>query len=113
MNYQILYSAGIDALESVRKRIRVVLIVPALTKDEVIESALNHKLFIQKTTRHLVPARPLFVNVPLSWLEYSDLNSANQKFAAYLKKKHIVEQDSGTVINGRRYEERAYIFTDP
>jgi len=113
LNYQILYTAGVDALKSMQKRIRSVLIVPALTKSEVVESALNHQLFIQKTTRHLVPARPLFTNVPLSLLEYTDLNKANQKLAEYLRKKHIVKQDSGTVINGRRYEERAYIFTDP
>jgi hypothetical protein len=113
LNYQILYSAGVDALKSMQNEINSILIVPALTKSEVVESALSHKLFIQKTTRHLVPARPLFVNVPLSLLEYTDLNEANQRLADYLKKKHIIKQDSGTVINGRRYEERAYIFTDP
>ncbi|MDO8124518.1 MAG: hypothetical protein Q6364_09085 [Candidatus Hermodarchaeota archaeon] len=113
MSFQIVYSAGIDAIKTIQNRIRPVLIVPALTKTEVINSALNHELFIQKTTRHLVPARPLFVNVPLSWLEILDLNKANQKLAAYLKRKQIVKQDSGTVINGRRYEEHAYIFTDP
>lgn len=113
MSYQILYSAGTDALNTIRDEIRPILIVPALTKAEVVESALNHELFIQKTTRHLVPARPLFVNVPLSWLENTNLDRANQKLATYLKNKQIIKQDSGTVINGRRYEERAYIFTDP
>lgn len=113
VGYQILYSTRIDALKTIQDRIRPVLIVPALTKAEVVKSALNHELFIQKTTRHLVPARPLFVNVPLSWLESIDLNNANQKLATYLKNKQIVKQDSGTVINGRRYEERAYIFKDP
>ena len=112
LNFQILYSAGVDALKSIQQGIRSVLIVPALTKSEVVESALNHKLFIQKTTRHLVPARPLFVNVPLSLLKYTDLNKANQRLADHLKNKHIIKQDSGTIINGRRYEERAYVFTD-
>ena len=110
--YQILYSTENDAIKSIQNRIRPVLIVPSLSKNEVIEGALKRELFTQKTTRHVVPARPLFVNVPLSWLEDTNLDNANKRFAKYLKSKQIIEQKSGIVINGRRYEERAYIFTD-
>ena len=111
-NYQILYSTEKDALKSIQNRTRPVLIVPSLSKNEVVESALKRELFTQKTTRHVVPARPLFVNVPLNWLEDTAIDNANKRLAKYLKKKRIVEQNSGIVINGRRYEERAYIFTD-
>ena len=110
--YQILYSTEKDALESIQNRTRPVLIVPSLSKNEVVESALKRELFTQKTTRHVVPARPLFVNVPLNWLEDTAIDNANKRLAKYLEKKRIVEQNSGIVINGRRYEERAYIFTD-
>ncbi|MFX0169280.1 MAG: ABC transporter ATP-binding protein [Candidatus Hodarchaeota archaeon] len=111
--YQIHYSTKLDALKNIRNKIRTGLIVPALSKEEVIECALNQELFTQKATRHVVPARPLFVNVPLPWLKSIDINKANQKLVDYLNKKQIVEQDPGIIINGRRYEERAYIFTDP
>lgn len=113
MGYSLLYSAESDAIESIHSAIRPVLIVPSLTKEEVIEWALKNEVFTHKTTRHVVPARPLFVNVPLPWLKQSDLSKANQKLNKYLEKKLIIEKETGTIINGRRYEEHCFIFTDP
>jgi hypothetical protein len=110
---QIVYSTEKDAIESIKNQIRPALIVPSLTKKEVVESALKRELFTPKTTRHVVPARPLFVNVPLAWLKDKDLKNATKRLIQHLEKKRIIEQNSGIVINGRRYEERAYIFTDP
>jgi hypothetical protein len=112
IGYNLLYSTELDAIESIHSSIRPVLIVPSLTKEEVIEWALKNEVFTHKTTRHVVPARPLFVNVPLSWLKQSDLNEANKKLKVYLEKKQIIEKEIGSIINGRRYEERCYIFSD-
>lgn len=113
MGYTLIYSSESDAIKSIQSKIRPVLIVPSLTKEEVIENALIHKVFTQKTTRHLVPARPLFVNVLLPWLEQTNLNKANQKFKTYLRGKKIVKKSPGTTIDGRRYEETTYLFSDP
>ncbi len=112
MGYNLLYSTESDAIESIHSAIRPVLVVPSLTKEEVIEWALKNEVFTHKTTRHVVPARPLFVNVPLSWLKQSDLGKANQKLKEYLEKKLIIEKETGAIINGRRYEEHCFIFTD-
>jgi hypothetical protein len=113
MGYDLLYSTESDAIESIRSSIRPVLIVPTLTKEEVIEWALKNEIFTHKTTRHVVPARPLYVNVPLHWLKQSDLNKTNQKLKKYLENKRIIEKETGAIINGRRYEEHCYIFSDP
>ena len=113
MGYNLLYSTEADAIESIHSTIRPVLIVPSLTKEEVVEWALKNEVFTHKTTRHVVPARPLFVNVPLPWLKQSDLNKTNQKLKEYLEKKLIIEKETGTIINGRRYDEHCFIFTDP
>ena len=113
MGYGLLYSTESDAIESIRSSIRPVLIVPSLTKEEVIEWALKNEVFTHKTTRHVVPARPLYVNVPLSWLKQSNLNKANQKLKKYLENKRIIEKETGAIIKGRRYEEHCYIFADP
>ena len=113
LGYDLIYSTESDAIESIHSAIRPVLIVPSLTKEEVIEWALKNEVFTHKTTRHVVPARPLYVNVPLPWLKQSNLNKANQKLKKYLENKRIIEKETGAIINGRRYEEHCYIFTDP
>ncbi len=112
MGYSVIYSTEADALKSIESGNRPVLIVPSLTKDEVVHYALQHQLFAQKTTRHVVPARPLFTNVPLSWLKTANLKKANKQLFAYLNSKQIIKKDPGSIIDGRRYEEPAYVFSD-
>ncbi len=112
IGFEIIYSTEADALASLQSEKRPVLIVPSLTKEEVVESALQHILFAHKTTRHVVPARPLFTNVPLSWLKEVNLEEANQQLFTHLKSKQITKKEPGSVIDGRRYEEHTYLFTD-
>ncbi len=112
IGYNIIYSTKADALKNLQSENRPVLIVPSLTKEEVVECALQHQLFAQKTTRHVVPARPLFTNVPISWLKTTDLEEANQHLNAHLNRKQIIKKDPGSIIDGRRYEERTYLFSD-
>lgn len=113
MSCEVSYHTEADALEHVRDTSRAILVVPSLTKEEVIRAALQRQLFVHKTTRHVVPARPLFVNVPLEWLRQSDAQEANGKMKELLEGKHVVPQGPGAVIEGRRYEEFAYVFKDP
>lgn len=112
IGFEIIYSTETDALTHLQSEKRPVLIVPSLTKEEVVKSALQKILFAQKTTRHVVPARPLFTNVPISWLKAVNLEEANQQLFTHLKSKRIIKKERGSVIEGRRYEERAYLFTD-
>ena len=112
IGYEIIYNTEADALQQLQFKSRPVLIVPSLTKKEVVEGALKHQLFTQKTTRHVVPARPLFTNVPISWLKTTDLEKANEKLYTHLNSKQILKKDPGSIIDGRRYEERAYLFSD-
>lgn len=112
MKYDLSYSTESDALENLQNNQGMILIVPALNKQEVVKAALQGELFIQKTTRHVVPARPLFVNVPLQWLRESDFQAVNSRMNKLLTSKRIVRRGPGAVIEGRRYEECAYIFED-
>ncbi len=112
VGFRISYSTEPDALDSFRNQPNLILIVPSLTKQEVVDAALRGELFIQKATRHTVPARPLFLNVPLKWLFESDSQEANSKMKKLLDGRQIVRQKSGAIIEGRRYEECAYVFKD-
>ena len=63
------YEAERDAEENVKSgRAIAAIMTPRATKSEVLEAALSGKVFAHKTTRHMVPMRPMGVNVPLSWL---------------------------------------------
>ncbi len=110
--YKVSYSTESDALQRFKTVRQPILIVPPLKKEEVVKYALDGQLFTQKTTRHVVPARPLFTNIPLEWLRSSHSEEVTEKMDALLRKKRIVRKEPGAVIEGRRYEESAYIFQD-
>ena len=112
LGYALFYKTESDAISNLKAPNKAVLIVPSLVKEEVLQAALEGELFVQKTTRHVIPARPLFVNIPLSWLKQSDVEVINNQMEKYLKKKRIVQRDPGAIIHGRRYEESTYVFED-
>ena len=86
------------------------LMTPTLSKDEVVQVALSGKVFPQKATRHIVPARPMGVNVPNEWLTGKiSLEDANNRLVELLSSKKIQRLAGGQVLD-RRYEEELYIF---
>lgn len=84
---------------------------PRITKEMVVDAAERKKVFIPKTTRHLIPARPLNVNVPSYWLkEDVSLEDMDRRFTKYLESKLVKRFGAGQVINGRYYEEELHVF---
>jgi L-serine kinase (ADP) len=91
----------------------VILWTPQITKEMVVEAAKQERLFAPKTTRHLIPARPLHINVPTAWLrEDVSLEVINQRFMEHLRAKELRRLGPGQVINGRYYEEELFVFYD-
>ena len=92
----------------------VVLWTPRLTKEVVIHAAVKRKLFAPKSTRHLIPARPIHVNVPAQWLkEEVSLDALNRRFVQFLQHKEMKHLPPGQVVNGRYYEEELFVFPGP
>jgi hypothetical protein len=86
---------------------------PQLTKDMVVEAGKKHRAFAPKTTRHVIPARPLNVDAPLQWFkENVSLEEINRKFQDLLEKKGIRRFGPGQVVDGRYYEEELFVFYD-
>jgi len=84
---------------------------PRLSKKAVIASAKKKQIFAPKTTRHVIPARPLNVNVPGFWLkENVSLEEINQRFETFLQTKQVRRFGPGQVIDGRYYEEELFVF---
>ncbi|MEM0199391.1 MAG: ABC transporter ATP-binding protein, partial [Desulfurococcaceae archaeon] len=86
------------------------LISPVIRKNEVRAVALRGEVFVHKATRHVIPARPLNINVPLEWLSGKyDVNEVKRMIAEYLASRRIKRLPPGTVLD-RRYEEELYVF---
>ena len=109
--YSINYDAESDAQEKVLSEENLsMLMVPTVSKKDVVEIALRGEVLAHKTTRHVIPVRPLFVNVPLEWLRgVLTLEKANEILVEHLTKKRITHLPPGRIID-RRYEEELYIF---
>jgi len=100
-----------DALDrAARGEVSACVAAPALRKEEVVAVAMAGRVFPQKTTRHVIPARPMGVKVPLEWL-VTDRDEAelNEKLRLYLSSRRIRRMMPGTVID-RKYEEPLYVF---
>lgn len=106
------YETERDAEENVKsgKAIAAVM-TPRATKSEVLEAALSGKVFAHKTTRHMVPMRPMGVNVPLKWLDGSEsLDECNHMLVEHIKKRGLERLPSGSTFERRRYDEELLVF---
>jgi len=91
----------------------LIIWTPQITKEMVVDAAKKKRPFAPKTTRHLIPARPLNVNVPTHWFkEDISLEEINKKFLDFLNKKKMKRFGPGQVIDGRYYEEELFVFFD-
>jgi len=115
VGFKIGYETETDALRKLERReVDAVLLTPRVPKEAVIETALSGEVFTYKATRHVIPARPLFLNVPLDLLRESGkpLEEVNEELKSRLKRKRLRKVSAGSLLDGRRYEEDVYIFED-
>jgi len=113
--FQIGYETETDALRKLERReVDAVLLTPKLTKNSIIKTALSGEVFTYKATRHVIPARPLFLNVPLNLLKDSEksLDEVNKILKDMLQKRRLKKVSAGNLLEGRRYEEDIYIFEE-
>jgi len=111
VGYKISYETESDSVNKVKSgEALAAIIAPRITKRDVVTNALKGEVFVHKSTRHVIPARPLFVNVPLNWLEMNS-EEANKLLFEYLSKKKLRRLPRGQTLD-RRYEEELYVFSD-
>ncbi|MFQ5999673.1 MAG: ParB N-terminal domain-containing protein [Candidatus Bathyarchaeia archaeon] len=109
--YSIGYDTESDAQDKVSSgKALSMFMVPNVSKRDVVSVALRGEVFAHKTTRHVIPVRPLFVNVPLEWLcGRLSLKKANEILIKHLSKREVKRLPPGQVLD-RRYEEELYVF---
>lgn len=89
----------------------MVMWTPQITKEMVVDAAKKERLFAPKSTRHLIPARPLNVNVPTEWFrEDISLEEINKRFLDFLRTKECRRFGPGQVVDGRYYGEELFVF---
>jgi L-serine kinase (ADP) len=79
-------------------------------KSEVIESCINHSLFPPKSTRHLIPSRPLGLAVPIDWLKNKNYAEAESAFVKHIRSKRVRRLPEGSKVGSRRYLEEVFLF---
>ena len=109
IGYTIGYETGDDAINKTKTgKVLAAITAPQITKKDVVDVALAGEVFVHKSTRHVIPARPLFVNVPLKWLNMK-ADDANKLLVEYLSKRKLKHLPAGQILD-RRYEEELYVF---
>lgn len=89
----------------------MIIWTPQITKEMVMDAVKEKKIFAPKTTRHLIPARPINMNIPSYWFkENISLKEINKRFVKFLKGKRIKQFGPGQVIDGRYYGEDVFVF---
>lgn len=109
------YQTEQQAINHIKKTKKSLVIgIPTIDKKDVVSIATKGKVFPPKTTRHIIPARPLFLNVPLGLLKKdgvgSNLESKRFLLERLLENKMLI-QVKGKVEIDRLYEENAlFVF---
>ncbi len=93
--------------------VNFVISVPIFTKQQIRECGLGGHLLPHKVTRHIMPSRPLGIDVPLQLLTDPKISreEANRELGKLLGQRHIDRKPPGSMIDGRRYEEELLLFS--
>ncbi|MDP6048023.1 MAG: hypothetical protein QGG23_01045 [Candidatus Bathyarchaeota archaeon] len=111
--HTIRYETERDATRMLKQReAGFVLCPPAIQKKHVIEISISGSVFPPKATRHIIPARPFGIDVPIELLKDKVISiaEANRQLSILLENKSIRRIPPGYRWGSRRYEEAIYLF---
>lgn len=109
------YQSEILALQKLKSgKTSLVISVPIFTKQQIREFAMTGNLLPHKVTRHVIPSRPLGVDIPLKLLTDSmiSLKEADRKLGELLAQKRVERRPPGSVVDGRQYQEELLVFSN-
>jgi len=112
--YPVTYLSETMALQELRSNgLNFIISVPIFTKQQIREFGITGHLLPHKVTRHVMPSRPLGIDVPLQMLTNPAISreEADRKLGELLAQRHVERKPPGSVVDGRRYEEELLIFT--
>lgn len=112
MSYHADYLSEIVSLEKLKAgQVDLMITMPIFTKSEIRECGLHGKLLPHKVTRHVIPSRPLHVNVPIKLLnEVGTQADMDRKLGEMLALRPVTRLPPGSTVDGRKYEEELLVF---
>ena len=100
----------VDAKRESSSSNRLILSTVPLKKSEIVKAALAGLAFPPKTTRHIIPSRPLGTSTPLELLRSEQPDEAQTSFVNGLKSRRVKRMPEGSKIGSRRYMEEVFVF---
>ena len=89
----------------------VFVLYPApLQKSDVVAMVKRGSVFPYKTTRHIVPLRPMGIYFPLDMLVHSSKRICEQELKRIVKLSNVVVEERNVWYEGRRYSEPIAVF---
>ncbi len=107
------FETEIDSIKLIENnKAGFVLFPPTIKKKHVIDIRKSGQIFPPKATRHIIPARPFGVDVPIILLNDDSISveQANERLSQILAQKSLRRLPPGFSWGGRRYEEAIYLF---
>jgi len=86
---------------------------PIFSKEQIRRCGIRGDLLPHKVTRHVIPSRPLSINVPLSLLRDREISQleADLKLKEILSLRRMTLKPPGSIVEGRRYDEELLVFS--
>ena len=112
--YKVEYQPSIVAIERWNSaNANFAIPMPTFTKERIRELGEKKILLPHKSTCHVIPSRPLRLDVPLVLLRNENITpgEANARLTELLSSRKIDRKPPGSIIDGRRYEEELLVFT--
>lgn len=106
------YSTETGVPRKAKSEVTIIKMPPA-SKEEVIDAALSGGVFAPKTTRHVIPARPMHVCAPLDWLRKKDADEADMLLSKRLRGSELKRIRPEEYSGDRVYEEELRVFGEP
>lgn len=104
------FSTESDKLKMFSSESVMMIFPPKLSKTEVLSMAKQNELLPYKTTRYVVPVRPMGVHFPISRLKHSSLSECQEELDKIVNFSKVVLEKRNSWYEGRKYSERIAIF---
>jgi len=113
--YEVTYLSEANAMQRLKSdKANLAIALPVFKKEEIREFGLEGRLLPHKVTRHVIPSRPLAVDIPLTLLRNSDISreEADGQLSDILSRRRMERKPPGSFVEGRRYDEELLVFSE-
>ncbi len=112
--HHVTYLSEVNAMQRLKSdATNLAIALPVFRKEEIRDFGLEGRLLPHKVTRHVIPSRPLAVDIPLTLLRNTAIScqEADGRLTELLARRRIDRKPPGSFVEGRRYDEELLVFS--